>query len=68
MTFSPSACDTLCRFLEDTGTVPSDYDMIFTGDLGTIGASIFRDMVKERGFELGENYNDCGLMIYDLEG
>lgn len=61
---APSACDTLCRFLEDTGTVPTDYDMIYTGDLGQVGANIFRDMVKERGFTLGDNYNDCGLMIY----
>ena len=61
---APSACDTLCRFLEDTGTVPADYDMIYTGDLGAVGADIFRDMVKERGFILGDNYHDCGLMIY----
>lgn len=64
---APSACDTLCRFFEDTETSPSDYDMIYTGDLGMVGADILRDMAKERGYTLGDNYNDCGLMIFDLQ-
>lgn len=67
MTFSPAACDTICRFFEDTNTKPSDYDMIYTGDLGKVGAALLCDMAAEKGFDLKNNYNDCGLMIYDLE-
>ena len=66
MTFSPSACDTICNFFENTKSAPKDYDMIFTGDLGKVGAEIFVDMVKERGFDINGKYNDCGMLIYDL--
>ena len=41
--------------------------MILSGDLGSVGASILKDMLKEKGFELKNNYNDCGLMIFDNE-
>lgn len=64
---APAASDTLSHYFEDTSTVPDDYDMILSGDLGSVGASILKDMLKEKGFELKNNYNDCGLMIFDNE-
>ena len=39
--------------------------MIYTGDLGAVGADILVTMVKERGFDISSNYADCGLMIFD---
>ncbi len=67
MTFSPSSCDTMCKFFSETNTKPNDYDLILTGDLGTVGSSILRDMMKENGYDLGSVYNDCGVMIFDSE-
>lgn len=67
MTFSPAAADTLYHYFEDTGSAPDDYDMILSGDLGSVGASILRDMLAEKGIKLGSGYNDCGLMIFDNE-
>lgn len=64
---APAAADTLMHYFEDTNTAPDDYDMILSGDLGSVGASILRDMMNEKGFELKNNYNDCGLMIFDNE-
>ena len=64
---APSACDTLCKFFDDTNTKPKDYDLILTGDLGSVGSSILRDMMKEKGHDLGNVYNDCGVMIFDSE-
>jgi len=64
---APAAALTLKRFFDDTKTKPSDYDGIFTGDLGKIGASLLKSLLLEDGIELGQNYNDCGLMIYDIE-
>ena len=64
---APAAADTLSHYFEVTSTVPDDYDMILSGDLGSVGASILKDMLKEKGFELKNNYNDCGLMIFDNE-
>ena len=65
MTFSPAAADTLANYFNDTNTKPQDYDMILSGDLGSVGASILGDLMKEKGYALESNYNDCGLMIFD---
>ena len=64
---APAACDTFKNFFEDTGTKPDEYDLIVTGDLGTVGYDLMRDLVGREGYSLGENYNDCGRMIFDLE-
>ena len=62
---APAAMDTLCALLEDTGTEVGEYDMIITGDLGKLGSDILRDLMKDNGHYLGQNYSDCGGMIYD---
>ena len=59
-----AAVDTLTAFLKDTNTKPTDYDLIATGDLGKFGSDIFRDMMLKNGYEIGNNYIDCGHMIY----
>ncbi len=62
---APSAIDTLTAFFKETKTKPSDYDLITTGDLGYEGHRIVKEFMYENGYEMGKNYNDCGLMIYD---
>ena len=61
---APAAADTLERHFQNTQTQPSDYDAIFSGDLGQIGEEALRDLMKEKGYDLGENYFDCGKLIY----
>ena len=67
MTTAPAAADTLSRFLDDTDTKPSDYDLILTGDLAVCGSRMLHDLLTRKGIVLGDNYNDCGLMIFDRE-
>lgn len=67
LTSSPAAADTLITHFEDTNRTPDDYDLILSGDLGMIGKSIVIDMLKEKGYDLSKNYNDCGLIIFDRE-
>ena len=62
---APAVCDTFLRFFKESGTAPSDYDLIITGDLGYEGAAILRDIMKIEGYDLGENYTDCGILIFD---
>lgn len=63
---APAAYETLLRIFKSTNTAPSDYDLILTGDLGKLGSSILRDMAKQEGYYLGDNYIDCGsLLFYD---
>lgn len=62
---APAAVDTLHRFFRSTHTQPSDYDGIFTGDLGYEGHRIVSQLMSELGYDMSENYSDCGLLIYD---
>lgn len=64
---APAAADTLCHYFEDTGTTPADYDLIVTGDLGLVGSQLNRKLLEEKGYELGDNYTDCGLLLFDLD-
>lgn len=63
---APAAVDTLLSHFEDLQTSPSDYDLIVTGDLGKVGHSIVMDLMMQNGIKMS-NYNDCGIMLYDLE-
>ena len=65
MTFSPAAADTISTFLKDTGTTPEDYDVIFTGDLGSTGSNLLIELLSKDGIVL-KNHKDCGLMIFDI--
>lgn len=62
-----AALDTLVTHLNDTNRKPSYYDAIFTGDLGYIGKEILDDLAKKKGFNISNNYNDCGVLIFDKE-
>ena len=62
---APAAADTLLHFLADTDTKPSDYDRIFTGDLGAVGSKLLRDLTAREGVAIDEVHEDCGLLLYD---
>lgn len=62
---APAAMSTMLAMFADTKTSPQDYDLIVTGDLGKLGSDIVRDLMKEKGYILGQNYTDCGCLIYD---
>ncbi len=65
---APAAQKTIADFLSDTATKPTDYDAIFTGDLGAVGSDLLYElMLKEEGIDLSRVHKDCGLMIYDRE-
>lgn len=63
---APAAFDTLRAHFADTGRGPSDYDAIFTGDLGALGHDILQELFDREGVTLGVSYMDCGVLIYDL--
>lgn len=64
---APAAYDTIRTHLQDTNRKPSFYDLIVTGDLGALGKEIVLDFFHQDGVNL-KNLDDCGTMIYDLEG
>lgn len=62
---APAACDTIWQNLYDFGRTPTDYDCIFTGDLGLVGQRILLDLLNEKGIDIQKQHQDCGLLIFD---
>ena len=63
---APAAYDTLSAFFKDTHSSPRDYDLILTGDLGQLGHAIVQDFFAQDGIDMTKNYEDCGMLLYDL--
>ena len=64
---APSFADTLVMHFSDTGRSPNYYDAIISGDLGYVGKEIAIDLLKNNGYNIKNNYNDCGVLIFDKE-
>lgn len=63
---SPAACETIMQHLKDTGRTVDEYDLILTGDLGSFGSTMLRELMTRNGIDLKNKHNDCGVMIFDL--
>ena len=64
---APAAADTIFTHFIDTGRTPSDYDLIVTGDLGTFGSRILKDLMWEKGYDIEKQHVDCGELIYNIK-
>ena len=64
---APAAYETIRAHFDDLSLGPEDYDLIVTGDLGKLGHQIVAELFEKDGVKLGQRYQDCGMMIYDLE-
>ena len=63
-----AAADTIKTHLEDLNRKEDYYDLIVTGDLGLYGKEILKEYLqKEHKINISKNYNDCGIMLYDLK-
>ncbi len=64
---APAAADTIHRYLKDTGTQPSDYDAIVTGDLGNVGSPLLIELLQRQGVDISAQHRDCGAMMFDQD-
>ena len=65
---APAAAQTIGDFLSDTATKPDDYDIVLTGDLGSTGSALLKELMrKEYCTDISSVHKDCGTMIFDLE-
>ena len=62
---APAAASTIEQNLTDFGRKPSDYDKIFTGDLGTVGQQALIDLLAAKGIEISAQHDDCGICMFD---
>ena len=40
--------------------------MIVSGDLGTLGSRILKDLIWEKGFDIEKQHVDCGELVYNI--
>jgi stage V sporulation protein AD len=64
---SPAACDTILSHLNDTGRTVDDMDIILTGDLGSFGTTMLRELLIKNGIDPKNKLSDCGTLIFNLE-
>lgn len=64
---APAAAETIRRYLAATGTSPEDYDCIVTGDLGAVGSTLVKELLKNEGYDISAQHLDCGVMIFDSD-
>lgn len=64
---APAAANTIYEHLKSLKREPNYYDLIITGDLGVYGKQILIDyMNTEYGYDISNNYEDAGTLLYDL--
>jgi stage V sporulation protein AD len=62
---APAAFDTINEFFKETGTSPSDFDLIVTGDLAQVGHDVVVELFDRENVDISPYYDDCGCMIFD---
>ena len=62
---APGVADTLLNHLHDLQRKPEDYDLMVSGDLGSVGLALAGEVLKKSGIDMGTVFKDCGVMIYD---
>lgn len=62
---APAAFDTINEFFNETGTSPSDFDLIVTGDLAQVGHDVVVELFNRENVDISPYYDDCGCMIFD---
>jgi stage V sporulation protein AD len=62
---APVASDTIKMHHLDLNLQPDYYDLVITGDLGSVGAALVRQLFNRDGLVPKPNYSDCGILIFD---
>lgn len=60
-----AAADSILSYFEESEVPPRDFDLILTGDLGSVGSALLTDILGEKLPSAVARHNDCGLLIYD---
>lgn len=61
---APAAAHTIKQHFVDLGVDPSYYDLILTGDLASCGSPIVVDILRQEGYDISEQHNDCGKLVF----
>lgn len=65
---APAAADTVRAHFEDTNSKPDDFDLIVTGDLGSLGRELMLELLRKEKCAVPEKKSmDCGMAIFSPE-
>ena len=62
---APAVADTILKHMKDMNRTAADYDLIASGDLGSVGLNLAKELLKRSGLETKEEFTDCGVLVYD---
>ena len=62
---APAVRDSLLRYFAESGSLPSDFDRIVTGDLGMEGSALLFALMEREGIRIRECHEDCGVLMYN---
>jgi stage V sporulation protein AD len=61
---SGAAFETISTHLANTKQSIHDFDMILTGDLGSVGSGLLIDLFMRDNVDIARIHADCGMMLY----
>ncbi|MBR5438012.1 MAG: stage V sporulation protein AD, partial [Clostridia bacterium] len=62
-----AAYDSVFTYLSLTESSVYDFDAIFTGDLGSVGSEIFKELISKDFPRAAEIHLDCGNLLFDTK-
>lgn len=62
---APAAASVIAANLEDLERDADYYDLIVTGDLGTVGSRILCEMLESQGHSIKKKHFDCGVELFN---
>lgn len=62
-----AAADSIISFFNFSDNKVSDFDLIVTGDLGTVGSDILLSILEEKLPLAVPRHADCGKLLYDIK-
>lgn len=60
-----AAADTIYNHFNDMNIDINYYDCIVTGDLGSVGTKLLRELLINKGMDIANFHKDTGMMIFD---
>ena len=64
---APSAHQTITSHFRDFKMNADNYDLIITGDLGSLGKNILSELFAKDGLAIVNKLADCGELIFDIQ-
>ncbi len=62
-----AAADSILSYFMESEFPPGAFDLLVTGDLGSVGSAILEDILKEKLPAAAPRHIDCGTLLYGMK-